>query len=633
MNKFVLVFTFFLVSLRLNAQPALPVAERLVTIDCENRRIDDVLHDISAQGKFEFVWSSDLFDASKTVSIHAKNVTVRRAIYLVFGNSISYKVRNNYIILLAAPAPIVSQDPNSSRKKEYTLSGYIVDEKTGLGISYASIYDSVSLASTLSDYYGFYTLKLNGSTQPVNLRVSREYYSDTSFSVVPSSNLSRDITIRHSPAIVKPIVPDTIQKKDSVIVSNVNKVEEFPFLDSLIGFEQLMQSRNMKEFLKRGGQVSLLPFISTNGKLSGNVVNRFSLNIIGGYTGGTDGVEIGGALNIDRGNVRGVQVSGGANIVGGNVKGVQASGGLNFIMGSLHGLQVSGGSNFLMDTLHGVQLGGGTNLIRGKVYGGQIAGGLNIVTQDLDGFQISGGVNFTYGKMNKLQVSGGLNYAGMTNGLQLTGGANISADTVIGVQIAGGFNFARHMNGTQIAVLNITQELKGVQFGVLNVADTCNGGIPIGLFSFVRKGVHQLEISSTEAAFLNIAFRTGLRSFHTILTAGFDPKNSAWTFGYGLGHDFRLGKKFYLNMDVYAQHYNPNNFADYTNEWAKMDLLLEWNISKSFTIAAGPTLNYFITGSQDELQILQVNPLFSGTPSHGYHDYGWIGGKFALRFF
>jgi hypothetical protein len=627
------VLLLFLFSLQAFAQSATPIPERIVSIDCENRRTDDVLREISAQAKFEFAWSSDLFDASKPVTIHAKNITVRRAIFLVFGNSITYKVRNNYVILLAAPAPIASTTATPSRKQEYTISGYIIDENTGLGISYASVYDSVSLASTLSDYYGFYSLKLNGSTQPVHLKVSREYYSDTSFSIVPSANRSQDVSIRHAPAPLPIVTSDTIPKKDSAIVSTEKTVESFPFLDSLIGFEQLMQSRNMKEFLKRGGQVSLLPFISTNGKMTGNVVNRFSFNIIGGYTGGTNGVEIGGALNIDRGNVRGLQLCGGANIVGGNVNGFQASGGFNFAMGSFTGVQLSGGSNFLLDTLRGIQLAGGSNLIRGRVYGGQIASGINIVTTDLDGFQIAGGMNFTNGMMNELQVSGGLNCAGKTKGVQISGGGNFTGDSLTGLQVAGGFNFARHTNGTQIAVLNITQELKGFQCGVLNIADTCNGGIPVGVISIVKKGMHQLEISSNENAFLNIAFRTGVPEFHSILIAGFDPQSTAWTFGYGVGHDFRLGNKFNINLDAYAQHYNTYSFAAYTSEWIKADLLFEWRPAKYFGIAAGPVFNYFLTGApQDELQPLQTKPLFT-TQSSDISKYGWIGGKLALRFF
>jgi hypothetical protein len=603
-----------LISFGLRAQSLPPVPERIVSIDCENRSLYDVLHDISAQGKFEFAWASELFDASKTVTLHEKNITVRRAIYLLFGNSITYKVKNDYVILLAAPAPI-AQGETPSRKKEYTISGYIKDEKTGIGISYVSVYDSASLASTLSDYYGFYTLKLNGSTQPVNLKVSREYYSDTAFSVVPSSNLSQDIIIHHLPAPA--IIPSNQPKTDSVPVQR--NVEEIPFIDSLVGFDQVMQSRNLKEFMRRGGQVSLLPFISTNGKLSGNVVNRFSLNIFGGYTGGTRGLEVGTAFNIDRRNMYGAQFSGGANIVGGNVKGVQAAGAINFTMGSFRGVQLCGGTNFLIDTLIGVQLAGGTNLCGGKIYGGQIAAGMNIALHDLDGFQLSAGANFANGNVKKCQ---------------LAAGTNITMDTLKGLQVAAGFNFAKQMNGTQISVLNIAKESEGFQLGILNIADTCNGGVPIGLLSIVRKGMHEIEISSSETFFLNATIRTGVPTFHTILTAGFDPQISGWTFGYGFGHDFRAGKNFNINLDGYVQHYNPHYFAEYTNDWLKTDLLLEWRPASYFGIAAGPVFNYFITGTtQEETQPAHSKIIFSGQPASGYHDYAWIGAKLALRFF
>jgi hypothetical protein len=595
-----IVFLLLLISLGLRAQSLPPVSERIVSLDCDNRRVDDVLRDISAQGKFEFVWGSDLFDAARTVSLHEKNITVRRSIYLLFGNTITYKVRGNYIILQAAPAPIVSTTETGSRKKEYTVSGYIIDQQTGIGISYASIYDSASLASTLSDYYGFYTLKLNGSTQPVNLKVRREYYSDTTFSIIPSSNLTHDIAIRHTPVI---LVADTLVKIDTAVIAKEQNIEDFPFLDSLIGFEQLMQSRNMHEFMKRGGQISIFPFVSTNGKLTGNVVNKFSLNIIGGYTGGTDGLEMAGGFNIDRKNVKGAQLAGFANVVGGNVKGVQAAGALNFTLGTLHGLQLSGGTNILMDTLKGLQLTGGVNVNRGKIYGGQIAGGLNIAVRDVDGFQVAGGANST-------------------------------ADTLKGLQLAGGVNFARYMHGTQIGFVNIAGKSTGFQFGFLNIIDTCDGGIPVGFLSLVGHGLHQLEVSVSAVKYMSIAVRLGVPAFHNIFVAGIFQARNAWTFGYGIGHDFRLGKRFNINLDGYVQHYNSRlKFTADVSEWAKIDLLFEWKPMRSFGIAAGPVFNYFIASNFTASRPSFRNEIFIGYPSDMFRDYAWISMKFAVRLF
>jgi hypothetical protein len=621
--RYCTVLLFVLIAVCSRAQSSQPVPERIVSINCENRRIDDVLRDIGAQAKVEFVWSTQLFDASKTVSLHEKNITIRRAIFLLFGNTVTYKVRGNYIMLQPAPAPIVvTPGETGQRKREYTLSGYIIDEQTGLGISYASVYDSVSLASTLSDYYGFYTLKLDGSTQPVNLKVRREYYSDTTFSIVPSSNLTHDIIIHRTPPPVT-VVADTIPKTDSAVVAKEQNIEDFPFIDSLIGFEQLMQSRNMKEFLKRNGQVSLLPFVSTNGKLTGNVVNKFSVNVIGGYTGGTNGLEIGTVFNIDRQDVKGVQLAGAANVVGGNVKGIQAAGGLNFTMGSFRGLQLSGGTNILMDTLRGVQLAGGLNINRGKIYGGQMAGGLNVALNDLD-FQLAGGLNFVKGNVRKLQVAGG---------------ANATWDTLKGLQLAGGYNFARYMNGTQISFVNVAQKSRGLQIGFINIIDTCDGGVPVGFLNLVKNGLHQVEfaVSYYRFVYMSVAVRIGVPAFHNIFVAGIYPAFSIWTFGYGIGHDFRLAKKFNLNLDGYVQHYNHDfKFSTYVSEWTRIDLLFEWKPERRFGIAAGPVLNYFIVSESNwhaRPLFRYENLLFTGKPSNKYRDYGWVSIKLAIRLF
>jgi hypothetical protein len=73
-------------------------------------------------------------------------------------------------------------------------------------------------------------------------------------------------------------------------------------------------------------QVSLLPFIGTHGRLSGNVINDYSINFLGGYSRGTRQLELGFFFNLDRGDVRWLQIAGFGNMVGGNFYGIQDSG-------------------------------------------------------------------------------------------------------------------------------------------------------------------------------------------------------------------------------------------------------------------------------------------------------------------
>ena len=138
----------------------------------------------------------------------------------------------------------------------------------------------------------------------------------------------------------------------------------------------------------RLAQVSLLPNIGTNMKMSGLVENRFSLNIFAGYALGVNGIEVGGLVNSDRKDVRGFQLGGLGNVVGGTTSGVQIGGLFNNNRKNMVGLQMAGISNVIMDTIQGVQISGISNILRGTMYGWQVAGINNFTTESVDGVQV-----------------------------------------------------------------------------------------------------------------------------------------------------------------------------------------------------------------------------------------------------
>ena len=130
---FIALLLFISVSCFAQTLPSIP--ERIVSVDCDNRRLDDVLDDISKQGHFQFVWKSGLFDPAKLITLHVHDVTVRRVLFSLFGNSITYKVRDNYLILLPAPAPLPTATTTATTtrqpKVKYEISGYTTDAATG----------------------------------------------------------------------------------------------------------------------------------------------------------------------------------------------------------------------------------------------------------------------------------------------------------------------------------------------------------------------------------------------------------------------------------------------------------------------------------------------------------------------
>ena len=86
----------------------------------------------------------------------------------------------------------------------------------------------------------------------------------------------------------------------------------------LISSRQKLQSLNLGQFFTdRPFQASVIPGVSTQGKLSGQVVHHLSLNLFGGYTGGVNGLEVGGLFNINQKHVQYAQFAGLFNVVGG----------------------------------------------------------------------------------------------------------------------------------------------------------------------------------------------------------------------------------------------------------------------------------------------------------------------------
>lgn len=115
--------------------------------------------------------------------------------------------------------------------------------------------------------------------------------------------------------------------------------------------------------------LDFLPFLGTSTFVGVGVSRRLSLNILGGYTAGLDGLELGGLVNIDAEFTCGVQMAGLANLTFGPVQGAQLAGILD-VGGRLDGVQ-AGLVNLVTGDVVGAQV-GLVNLAGGRVRGAQI---------------------------------------------------------------------------------------------------------------------------------------------------------------------------------------------------------------------------------------------------------------------
>jgi hypothetical protein len=332
----------------------------------------------------------------------------------------------------------------------------------------------------------------------------------------------------------------------------------------------------------------VIPFVGSNWKVSGSITNRISFNLLAGYSGGVDGFELGGFLNMDRNDVRGFQIGGLGNIVGGNAKGMQMGGLFNFNLGKLKGFQIGGLANFVADTITGLQLGGLCNVMTSKIRGAQIGGLVNVITNNLDGWQVAGLINVAVNRNRGVQIAGLVNYAGTVSGLQL---------------------------------------------GVLNIAKRVDSGVPIGVFSYVHKGYHLVEISGNEVFYGNIAFKTGVRSFYNIISAGIGGDYKL-NLSYGIGTIFTLKKKLSMNIDGLAGFvYHPTGVY-YRGLLCKFSPSLEYRFAKHFAMFLGPVYNCYVFPKD------VPNATARGLSSYDFYYSStanstiqmWIGGVFGFRF-
>lgn len=546
---------FILLSSVCHAQKLL---NRNVSVHVKQKPVSEVLKLVSEQGKFYFSYNSDLVPGDSMVTLNADNKSVKQILDVLLTGIYQYKETGDYIIIQRPP-----------KEKYYYLTGRIFDNETGEKVDYASIYSKQQLASALSDDNGFFRLRLRDRNFPLSLTVSKVGYADTT--IVINSEQERDlsITIYQKAVDLDPVFVRYSEGGGSWLAR------------MFVSSKLRLQSRNISRFfVSLPYQASFTPGLSTHGKMSSQVSNKLSLNILGGYTAGVDGVEIAGWFNISKKDVRYVQIAGMFNIVSGHVHGVQIAGLHNHVSDSLRGVQISGLTNQINKTLTGVQVSGWLSKVSGKIYGVQVSGVGNLVKDKVDGAQVSGIFNLSKGTMS---------------GAQITAGINFGKDSVSGAQIAGFGNSAKaEMQGLQLAGLyNYAKNLKGVQVGVINLADS-SSGYSIGLINLVKNGKGAFSLHANEILPLNFAWKSGNRKLYNVFTigAGLGENNKAYTFGFGLGKEFVLNKYLTLNAEILNQNF-------YLGQWKDLPVLyrfqtgLNVKIGKRFAVFAGPSFNIF----------------------------------------
>ncbi|MDX2188936.1 MAG: hypothetical protein SFY32_03660 [Bacteroidota bacterium] len=626
-----------------NVNSQAQVLQKTVNIDVKNTRIDKVLDVISEQCNFNFTYNTSLFKVDSLVSFSAKGMNAKQALDKLFKNKFEYKVKGNNVVIVKTANKVVAHKRSNSN---YIIKGAILNQKTGEFIAFASVYDTASLASAVSNDKGFFQLRIDAKSNQtaIGIAIAKKEYLDTIVQIYPQpeQNLTFELAPEPTPVTVQ------LTKDSSFNVQSTNDSTEQQtghpkrdlvnekWIQLFTSFKQRMNAINIPQIKNHDIQVSFIPALGTDGINSSSYNYKGSINVVGGYTGGVKGIELASVFNINKKDVKGAQLSGFLNATGGEVNGFQSAGFANVAYSKVHGVQSAGFMNINRDTLNGAQLAGFANISLANAKGAQIAGFTNIQKNDFSGGQIAGFMNVGSGKKTDLQIAGFCNVA-YNNVAQIAGFANISNQSK--VQLSGFVNVSKSITGAQMSgFINVTKYIKGFQLGVVNIVDSCDG-VSLGLISLVKKGIHQIEISANEVTYANIAYRSGVKKLYIIYTAGYQPiiNDQKFTYGLGLGHQIVLNSKSNINLELITHQVHLGSWEQFNNIYG-MRVAYERYLLPKLSVFAGVTANVNLFDSKyDPLtpyssRAYGGNKFYSQSYGNGYQLQSWIGFNAGIRF-
>jgi hypothetical protein len=537
------------------------VLERRITYKCQSQTIANALRQLEQQENIVFSYSPSIIDGQKMVSINAVNTPLRGTLLELIGSTYNFKESKNYIIIT-----------RDSKASKYTaIKGY-VEDSNGHSVDGATVYHQGSRRSANTNAAGYYQLYIERDLDPMSLQVGKANLADTALKQLQSNSNYEPLTLRAQS-------DTTLYTYLSGVKRGINDVSQ-----DIASFwiKNRIEVQNVDDTIYRAAQVSFVPFIGTNRKLSANCSNAFSFNILGGYAFSSRAFEFAGLFNMNRENATGFQLAGLYNING----------------GTQHGAQISGLFGYNQRASCGFQLGGLFNINPGGFTGMNIAG---------------------------LVHYSGFNSSGFT----LSGVGNVQRGDYKGVQLAGVFNVA-HSATVQIGTFNVAKHAK-TQIGVINIADSVSG-VPIGVFSLIKKGYHKVEISYDSDKYLNGALRLGVSKLYTIYFAGMKPSapdSTEWTFGFGFGTSPKVSYRTRLNFDLTTQQMIQGGFAEYYNIRTQFQVGVESQIFKHLALFAAVNVSYLTADSRDPYDAFE-SPLYriNENPT----DW-WIGARAGVRLF
>jgi outer membrane cobalamin receptor len=163
-----------------------------ISFSLRNVPLVEIINKIEDIAQVKFSYSPQLIPLNKKMSVKVRNKSVTEVLDAVFkANGINYIIVENQIVL--KPLYKGNNDINtinaSNEKKNYTVSGYLKDKKTGEVMIGASVFANGTTLGAITNAYGFYSLTLGKGSY------------DIVYSFIGYKNISQNIDLNEDKII------------------------------------------------------------------------------------------------------------------------------------------------------------------------------------------------------------------------------------------------------------------------------------------------------------------------------------------------------------------------------------------------------------------------------------------------
>ncbi|MFV0290605.1 MAG: RNA polymerase sigma factor [Mangrovibacterium sp.] len=247
---------------------------------------------------------------------------------------------------------------------------------------------------------------------------------------------------------------------------------------------------------------------------------------------------------------------------------------------------------------NGFELAGLSNMNKGHMKGFQLAGLVNQTSGHTNGMQIAGIYNYSGEYLNGMQLAGMFNYTNSdVNGMQLSGIMNYNGENLKGMQLAL-VNYTRSNRGFQLGLINIADSIgeKNAALGLINIFK--HGGYrEIEVFSsdYMLVGANFKLGSKRLYTIFSLGYQNTAQSYYSHdenSISNLIVNDGLLAIGAGIGTILEVSPKFWIQPEAYTYTYNAwgeKMYSDQTIQSHRMKIAFRYNINSKFAFSLAPS--------------------------------------------